>query len=293
VQQAQVRYKTRSHGVYNTPGHFYKETKKSNKSESKNKLEIDYDNLITEDDEPVDNFFSEFQQTLLKDSLSSSWEREEPFLVVTNVGIYEEKPTTPIVPDVLLSLNVKPAHDIWKKKNRCYFISIFGKPPELVIELVSNKVGNEIKTKRKRYEKMGVKYYIIYDPGFHIKESCLHAFKLEGKSYKSFSKNDLNNKQIWFKDLSIGLKVHKEIYKGLDAQWLRWCYFNGKLLKTGNEKKDEEKMRADKEKMRADKEKMRADKEKMRADKEKMRAEAAEKELALLRALLLKSNNSK
>ena len=49
--------------------------------------EIDYDRLITEDDEPVDNLFSERQQKLLPDSLYASWNYTKPFLACANVGI--------------------------------------------------------------------------------------------------------------------------------------------------------------------------------------------------------------
>ncbi|KPA19766.1 protein containing DUF820, partial [Candidatus Magnetomorum sp. HK-1] len=238
---------------------FYQEYEKKNIPESKVKHEIDYDSFITEDDEPVDNMFSEHQQGLLTESLNTSWEKEEPYIVVANVGIYEEFPTTPIVPDVLLSLDVRPAKDIWEKKNRCYFVSVFGKPPELVIEIVSNKVGNEVKKKRKRYEKMGVKYYVIYDPGFKLYKTSFHAFKLVNKSYTSFLRKDLYNKRIWFDDIDIGLTIKKTKYKGMNAEWLRWCDINGKVLKSGKEQAVAERKRTEAERRRVETERKRAE----------------------------------
>ena len=74
---------------------------------------------------------------------------------------------------------------------------------------------------------------------------------------------------------------------------LRWYDNNGNILKTGQEKAEQEKIRADvsenkmmAEKNRAEKERIRAEQEKMRAEKERIRAENAEKELALLKVKL-------
>ena len=317
MQPSYVKYNLKSN--YNDHAVPFHKTKKKGavlkpNTQFKKEYEIDYNRFITEDDEPVDNLFSERQQRLLPESLYASWNRDKPFLASSNVGIYEKNPTTPIVPDMFLSLDVTPAKDIWEKKHRCYFISIFGKPPELVIEIVSNKVGQEKKTKRMRYQKMGVKYYVIYDPGLHIFKTTLHAYQLIDQAYVAFSKKDIQNKRLWFDDLNIGLTIQKGKYEELNAEWLRWYDSGGNILKTGKEKAEDEKEKANNavikmiaEKNRADSEKNRADSEKNRADSEKNRADsaenlveseknradaaenradAAEKELALLKAKL-------
>ena len=309
MQNTQIRYVLKSN--YSDSRSYYQADTKMDcivlDSDSKIDTEIDYNQFITEDDEPVDNLFSERQQRLLPESLYASWERDKPFLALSNVGIYETNPTTPIVPDVLLSLDVKPAENIWEKKHRCYFMSIFGKPPELVIEIVSNKVGKERKHKRLRYQNMGVKYYIIYDPGLHIYKTSLHAYQLKNHKYVSLPSNHIRNKRLWFDDLKIGITIQQGNYEDLSAEWLRWYDSNGKILQTGTEKAEIEKKRAEKtelklkaEKKRAEKtelklkaEKKRAEKtelklkaEKKRAEIEKNRAIAAEKELALLKAKL-------
>ncbi|KPA18031.1 protein containing DUF820, partial [Candidatus Magnetomorum sp. HK-1] len=179
-----------------------------------NKPEINYDILITEDDTPVDNFFCEKQLRLLPDSLKASWDRETPYIVVADVGIYEEIPDKPIVPDVFLSLDVQYAENIWEKKNRCYMIGIFGKPPELVIEVVSNKVGRENTTKLDKYASMGIKYYAIFDPDLHILPRKLHAYQLFNQSYILLPKNNINN-CIWFEDLNVGLKIQEGVIEGM------------------------------------------------------------------------------
>lgn len=66
----------------------------------------DTNQLVTEDDTPVDNFASAKQQRLLVSSLYSS-AQEQTFLAEANVGIYYADPQPAIVPDIFLSLDVQ------------------------------------------------------------------------------------------------------------------------------------------------------------------------------------------
>ena len=323
LQDHFISYETKS---FNADYSSFSYKKNDDKLISDIDSEINYDDFITEDDEPLDNLFSERQQRLLPESLHTSWKTDKPFLALANVGIYEKVPKTPIVPDVLLSLDVKPADDIWQKKHRCYFISVFKKPPELVIEIVSNKVGGERRGKFTRYRKMGVKYYVVYDPALHIYKTSLHAYQLINNQYVAILTDDLKKKRIWFEDINIGLTIKKGNYAQLEGEWLRWYDHTGNILETGQEKAEQEKIRADvsenkmmaeknraeqeriraeKERIRAEKERIRADvsenkmmaeknraeQEKIRAEKERIRAENAEKELALLKEKLSLLNN--
>ena len=126
--------------------------------------EIDYESLITEDNQPVDNIFSEKQQRLLVEPLYSSWNPGTPFMAAANVGMYNSPYQPAIVPDMFLSLDVQPAEDVWKKRNRCYFVWKFGKPPEVALEIVSNTQGGETGKKFKKYAQIGVWYYATF-PG--------------------------------------------------------------------------------------------------------------------------------
>ena len=99
----------------------------------------DLTHIITEDDTPVDNIFSEKQQRLLSESLNLSWKPGTPFIAAANVGIFYALHEPPIVPDMFLSLDVQVMEDMWKKENRSYFIWEYGKPPEMAVEIVSNR----------------------------------------------------------------------------------------------------------------------------------------------------------
>ena len=72
------------------------------------------DDLVTEDDTPVDNFPSAKQQRLLVESLYSSWAgpgEGRTFLADANVGLFYTVHQPPLVPDFFLSLDVEVAED--------------------------------------------------------------------------------------------------------------------------------------------------------------------------------------
>ena len=85
------------------------------------------DDLVTEDDTPVDNIYSEKQQRLLTEPLYSSWKPDRLFVALANVGLFYAVRKPPLVPDALLSLDVETAADLKPKRNRSYFIWEFGK----------------------------------------------------------------------------------------------------------------------------------------------------------------------
>src|SRR5437016_3731475 len=65
-------------------------------------------NLVTEDDTPVDNIYSEKQQRLLTHPLFESWAKAihpRQFVATANVGMFYSDEAPPLVPDVLLSLD--------------------------------------------------------------------------------------------------------------------------------------------------------------------------------------------
>lgn len=71
----------------------------------------------------------------------------------------------PLVPDMFLSLDVRVGdEDWWLKENRSYFIWVHGKPPDVVVEVVSNEKGGELDRKMREYAWMGIPYYVVYDP---------------------------------------------------------------------------------------------------------------------------------
>ncbi|PIG94008.1 Uma2 family endonuclease [Gloeocapsopsis sp. IPPAS B-1203] len=207
--------------------------------------EPDISHLVTEDDTPVDNLLAEKQQRLLTSCLYSSWKPGVPFLATANVGLFYTVNQPAIVPDVLLSLDVEVPQDWQQKKNRSYFTWIIGKPPEVVIEIVSNNVGNELGSKMKDYARIGVAYYVVYDPLPQLGDRLLRVHELRGTSYTPLE-------TTWMEPVGLGLTLWDGIFEGKQDTWLRWCDRDDSLIATGDERAETERQRAETERQRAE-----------------------------------------
>lgn len=205
---------------------------------------LDANKLVTEDDTPVDNFASAKQQRLLVGSLYSSLQNQT-FLAAANVGIYHIYKQPPIVPDVFLSFDVQVPENWWEKRNRCYFVWEFGKPPEVVIEIVSNKIGDELGDKLKTYERMRASYYIVYDPDRQLGEKQLRIYELVGRRFRETS-------ETWLEQVELGLTLWEGEFEGRQDTWLRWCYQDGTVLPTGDERAEDEKQQKEQALSRAE-----------------------------------------
>lgn len=223
----------------------------------------DVDALITEDDTPVDNLPSEKQQRLLTEPLYSSWSgpgEGRPFLAAANVGVFSQTRTPAIVPDMFLSLDVTVAQEWWRKEHRSYFIWEFGKPPDLVLEIVSNTEGGEDTEKRRKYAWMRVPFYVIYDPQRQILPDALTVYRLQGLQYEP-------QDSAQFLELKIGLTLWEGEFEGRVDTWLRWTDARGVLIPTGKERAEHERLRAEQEQQRAEREHQRAEREHQRAER--------------------------
>jgi len=203
----------------------------------------DANQLVTEDDTPVDNFASEKQQRLLVGSLYSSLQ-QKPFLAAANVGIYYTDLKPAIVPDVFLSLNAQVPENWWEKQNRCYMVWRFGKPPEVAIEIVSNKVGDELGEKLRIYEHMRASYYVVYDPTNQLSEETLRIYELRGMRYYQTS-------ETWLEQVGLGLSLWSGEFEARQGSWLRWCHQDGTVLPTGDERAQTAEQRASNAEQRA------------------------------------------
>jgi Putative restriction endonuclease len=203
--------------------------------------------LITEDGKPVDNLFVEKLYHLLTEPLWTSWTAPDgkPFHMMANVGLFFEYKEPPLVPEVMIALGVEPPKDPRYKDNRSYFTWIVGKPPDIVIEVVSDKRGREDSEKLRAYERVGVKYYVIFDPDEILNEGVLRAYCLSPDKYRPIDPSRLG-------DTGLGLTLWDGQYNGVTNTWLRWIDSAGKLVPTGKEKAEAEKARADTATARAD-----------------------------------------
>lgn len=228
--------------------------------------EIDWDAIITEDDTPVENYDTEQHYALLETTPYAFWSHSvygKQFIVASDVGIFYEPKTPPIVPDVFLSLGLtKPPAEKRKqhKRYRSYFVWEVHKVPEVVIEIVSNNEGGEDTSKKRKYAELGILYYAIFDPFHELSEETLRFFRLQDGEY-------VETKDTWMPEVELGLTLWCGRYQEVDTEWLRWSDHNGIPIPTGEELAAQERNRAEQERNRAEQEYDRAEQERNRAER--------------------------
>ncbi len=236
-------------------------------------LSPDIRDLAIEDDTSVDNLITEKQQRLLTEPLySQSSVLDCPFLVAANVGVFYAVRQPPIVPDVFLSLNVEVPENWREKKNRTYLVWEFGKPPNVTIEIVSNKEGNELGSKLRDYSRIGVAYYVVFDPLQQLGDTLLRMFELRGNRYQEMT-------ETWLEQVGIGLTLWDGVFEGKHDRWLRWSTRDGMVVLTGAEQAEQERQRAEQERQRAEQERQRAEQERQRAERAEAKAARLEEQL--------------
>ncbi len=179
----------------------------------------------------MDNIYSEKQQRFLADSLYNSWKPADTFVAMSHVGLFfyaVKKP--PFVPDLLVSLGVKLPKDLFPKENCSYFIWEYGKAPEAVIEVVSNKEGGEDSIKLKGYAQIGIPHYVILDPDRRLDSRILRVYRLNGRAYELQADG-----ATFLESLGLGVTLWTGTYEGVEETWLRWTNASGELLNTGAE----------------------------------------------------------
>ncbi len=75
-------------------------------------------------------------------------------------------------------MRVQIPKDWSEKRNHSYFVWNFGKPPEVAIEIVSHKIGNELGSKLEDYAVVGVGYYVVFDQLKQLGKTILRVYEL-------------------------------------------------------------------------------------------------------------------
>ncbi|MGE3536789.1 MAG: Uma2 family endonuclease [Candidatus Tectimicrobiota bacterium] len=199
----------------------------------------DTSHLITEDETPVDNLLSEKHFRLLTEPLYSSWAGPgagRPYLVTANVSLCPVPRNPAIVPDVMLSLDVTAPADL--RQTRSYFMWEFGKPPDVVIEIVSNTRGGEKSGTFLDYARIGVPYYIIYDPMRYLGDQPLEIYELRAGHYRPRS-------DTWPPHVGLGLTEWEGTFEETFGVWFLWFYKDLMVLPTAAEQAAVERQRAE------------------------------------------------
>lgn len=126
------------------------------------------DELPCSDDIPVDNEDQNFIPNFLLFLLEFIWANRKDWFWGVDMGVYHTtgvSPQVPIVPDGFLSLGVerrkgntsRKSYLVWEENNIA---------PIFVLEIVSLTYGGEYDTKMRIYAKLGVLYYVVYNPDY-------------------------------------------------------------------------------------------------------------------------------
>jgi len=202
--------------------------------------------LVTEDGKPVDNLFVEKQYRLLTEPLWTSWKAPDglPFYLSANVGLFFQYKKPPLVPDVMLATAFEQELVRSDSDSRSYFMWIAGKPPDVVIEIVSDHRGREDSEKLRQYQRIRVPFYVVFDPDEVLKGGLLRVFDLNSKP------RQIEPGSI--RELGLGLTLWDGEYEGMKSTWLRWLDATGNLILTTKERAETEKAQANDEKGWAD-----------------------------------------
>ncbi|MBI4780332.1 MAG: Uma2 family endonuclease [Oscillatoriophycideae cyanobacterium NC_groundwater_1537_Pr4_S-0.65um_50_18] len=196
----------------------------------------DISHLVTESDTSLVNFQSEKQQRLLVEPLYSAPTLPLPFVAAANVGLFYGLKLDPIVPDMFLSLDVQMPEDWSQKQNRSYFIWEFGKVPDVAIEIVSNREGKELSSKKQIYAQIGVPYYAVFDPLKQLQK----ADEMNGAILKVWALNARRYVELplpfWLEEAGLGLTLWEGEFEQQVGTWLRWCDSTGTVIPTGKER---------------------------------------------------------
>ncbi len=224
--------------------------------------EREMESLVTEDDTPVDNILSEKQQRLLTEPLYGAWAGPDQgtpgyrrFLALANVGLFYALRQPPLVPDMMLALDVPGlGPDLSQKANRSYFVWVQdGKPPAAVVEVVSSQEGGEDGDKLRKYEAIGVSYYAIFDPWRLLSDRVLRIYQFAGAS-----QGYVEQVGGLLDAVGLGLSLWQGEYEGVEALWLRWTDREGRLIPTGAESAEQERQRAVEAERQTEREQQRA-----------------------------------
>jgi Uma2 family endonuclease len=209
---------------------------------------VDLSQFVIEDDEPIENIFAEKQYRLLTHTLYISWAGPRPgstFLVVSNVGLFgAPDQLQALCPDVMLAVDVRIGGPE-QRRNRSYFVWERGKAPDVVIEIVSDRRGGEADRKLAEYARIGVPYYVVFDPEDRLREGVLRSFALRGGAYELMPENR-------YPEVGLGLVLWRDQFEDMRSEWIRWCDLDGRFIPIAVENALRDRELIDQERQRAE-----------------------------------------
>ena len=227
------------------------------------------DELPCSDDTPVDDEDQNFLPNFLLFLLSHIWLERMDWYFGADMAIYHTtgvSPKVPVVPDGFLSIGVerrkggksRKSYVLWEEQDI---------PPIFVLEMVSWTPGNEYTDKLEIYRKLGVLYYLIYNPEYWQRDrhQPFEMYKLINDQYQLQI-----GEPYWMPEVGLGIGRYQRPFGPVTQEMLYWYNAQGvRYLAT------DEKVEA------AEREVIAAEKRAIEAEKRSQRLEAKLKELGI------------
>ncbi|MEL6454247.1 MAG: Uma2 family endonuclease [Cyanobacteria bacterium J06623_5] len=164
------------------------------------------DELPCSDETPVDNEEQNLLPNLLLLALAQLWSERMDWYFGVDMAVYHRTGPDvkiPVVPDAFLSIGVerrkngkyRRSYATWEEDN---IVPIF------VLEMVSHKYNDEYEDKMTLYARLGVLYYLVYNPEQWGRRGLLHEafeiYRLEQGQYQLQT-----GEPFWMPEVGIGI----------------------------------------------------------------------------------------
>jgi Uma2 family endonuclease len=217
--------------------------------------------LPCSDDTPVDNEDQNLLPNMLLFLLNALWADRSNWYFGVDMAIYHTtgaNARVPVVPDAFLSLGVdrwKPSRQgrgrlsyvLWEENNI---------PPTMVLEMASHTPGGEYEEKMAIYARLGVLYYVIYNPEYWRRDQHqpFEVYKLVEDSYQQ-----QQGEPYWMPEAGLAIGRYQTAIAGVPQEILAWFNQSGDRYLTSEERAEQANRRAEQAEQRAEQERQRAE----------------------------------
>jgi Uma2 family endonuclease len=192
------------------------------------------DELPCSDDTPVDNEDQNFIPNFLLFLLEFIWANRMDWYWGVDMGIYHTtgvSPLVPVIPDGFLSLGVerrkgggsRKSYVVWEEN---------GIVPIFALEIVSLTYGGEYDTKMGIYARLGVLYYVVYNPYYWRRDQHqpFEVYRLVDGEYQQQI-----GEPFWMPEIGLGIGRAISNSGGLQREVLYWYDERGVRYQTPEE----------------------------------------------------------
>lgn len=180
--------------------------------------------LPCSDDTPVDNEDQNLLPNLLLFMLMSLWAGRMDWYFGVDMAVYHTtgvNPRVPVVPDAFLSLGVERRKASRGGKSRLSY-AVWEENeivPMVALEMVSQTPGSEYDAKVEIYRRLGVLYYVIYNPLYWQRDrhQPFEVYKLIEGEYRLQL-----GEPFWMTEIGLGIGRAVQPLGGVDREVLLW-----------------------------------------------------------------------